>query len=410
MDLKRIILIWSENIQEFNMVHSIAFALDKFGRYAGGAESYALALAESFVKKGWEVHLFAQEWDGYPEQAIFHRIVVPKYLPAWLKMLVFAFKHRKMVLATGLDVVVGFGNTIYMNVYQTHGGVHRYSTARKCFSIENPLLRLLKRFFILLSMKDKMRNWIESSPFRLSLRPRIIAISQMVIDDFATAFKVPSSEVDLVYNGIDLDRFNPVVRRKYRGPLRAELDVGEREVLFLFLSYTLRKKGLFVLLSAAAILQRKHKGRFKVVVVGRKPGNRIMARVKKMNLDDIVIFPGPTTTPEVYFANADVFVLPTYYDTCSLVTIEAMACGVPAITTEYNGAAGIIDSGVDGHVIMHPPEAEELSAVMSVYLDSKTLDEMSFRAAGKAQAYSSKKNHEEVIRICSEVAMVKHDS
>lgn len=386
------------------MPHSIALALERFKKHSGGAESYALSLAETLIRRGWQVHLYAQEWDGFPEEAIFHRIPSIRYLPSWAQMLSFALMHKRMVRRENFDVVVGFGNTIFMNVYQSHGGVHRYSTRRKCFSIRNPLLRFFKRVLVFLSLKDKVRNWIESAPFRQSPAPKIIAISQMVVDDFVSCSGGKPADISLIYNGIDLARFNPGIRAEGRGELRKELNITDAEVMFLFLSYTLRKKGIFPLIEAAAILRARHKGKFKIVVVGKEPGRSIRKKVCEYGLAEVVLFHGPTKNPLLYFANADVFVLPTYYDTCSLVTIEAMACGLPVITSEYNGAAGIIDPGVDGHVLRHPPDPQELAQAMDVYFSRAKLQEMSEKAAGKAQAYSLTANHAAVIRVCEEAA------
>lgn len=386
------------------MSPSIALALEKFKKHSGGAESYALSLTETLIQRGWEVHLYAQEWDEFPEEAIFHRISIPQYLPAWAQMLFFAFMHKKMAQKANYDVVVGFGNTIFMNVYQSHGGVHRYSTRRKCFSIRNPLLRFLKKVLVLLSVKDKVRGWIESAPLRQHPFPKIIAISQMVVDDLVSCYKIKPTDISLIYNGIDLGKFNPGIRTLYGGDLRKKLDITDDQVVFLFLSYTLRKKGIFPLIEAAAILYEQYKDKFKIVVVGKEPGRSVRGKVNEYGLADVVLFPGPTKNPMLYFANADVFVLPTYYDTCSLVTIEAMACGLPVITTEYNGAAGIIDAGIDGHVIRHPPDPKELAGVMAVYFSHVKLQEMSKRAVEKAQAYSLTANHDAVIKVCEEAA------
>ena len=75
----------------------IAFAMEKFSRYAGGAESYAVSLATTLINNGWEVHLFGEEWDGEPKDAHFHEIHIPKFLPAWIKLLLFAWKHKKLI-------------------------------------------------------------------------------------------------------------------------------------------------------------------------------------------------------------------------------------------------------------------------------------------------------------------------
>jgi len=104
------------------------------------------------------------------------------------------------------------------------------------------------------------------------------------------------------------------------------------------------------------------------------------------------------------YAAADVFVLPTYYDACSLVVFEAMACGLPAITTICNGAAGIIENGKDGFVISHPPGAVELSQKMALLLDSDFHASMSVEAAKKAQYYSLRRNHEQMMKIFEDMA------
>lgn len=385
-------------------VNRIAFALERFSRFSGGAESYALDLADDLQRRGWEVHLYGQEWDGYPEIAVFHEIAVPRFLPSWAKMLLFALRHRQLVQQERFEVVVGFGNTISMNVYQSHGGVHRYSTARKCFSVRNPLLRAIKRLLILLSLKDKVRNWIESAPFRLTPRPRIIAISQMVIDDIASYYKVDTANIALIYNGIDLEKFHPDIRSLDRNGFRKKHAIPEDHVVFLFMSYTLRKKGIFPLIKAAVALKHSGRRRVTVLVVGKKPPASILRQVRRLGVEDVFRFHGPSKTPEVCLAGSDVLVLPTYYDTCSLVVLEAMACGLPAITTRGNGAAGIIQNGVDGHVIDNPPVPEELTEAMAVYLNPTVLRAMSVRAASKAKQYSTTANHEAVIRIFEEVA------
>lgn len=99
----------------------IALAIEKFSRSACGAESYSVSIASALVKDGWEVHLFGRSWDGEPREANFQEVAVPNYLPSWMKMLVFALKHRSLLRNQSFDVILGFGNTLLMNVYQSHG-------------------------------------------------------------------------------------------------------------------------------------------------------------------------------------------------------------------------------------------------------------------------------------------------
>lgn len=385
----------------------IAFAIEKFSRYAGGAESYAVSLATFLVENGWEVHLFGETWDGEPEAAIFHKITIPKYLPAWLKMIWFALKHKRSVRNQDFDVIMGFGNTVYMNVYQSHGGVHWLSTKRKVYSEKSRIKRIIKRLIIVLSLKQWVRAWIESAPFRLDPRPRIVAISQMIKKDMESFFRVKSAEIKVVYNGIDTSRYNHNLHYELRGPLWRQLEISEDEVVFLFVSYDLKKKGIEPLIEAAFQLKKMGSTNFKVIVIGGLPYRALSRQIRVLNIEDKILFTGPVRSTKEYYANSDVFVLPTYYDACSLVVMEAMASGLPSITTTANGAAGIITDGKDGYVIPHPPESPDLAEKMQLLLDDEKRQEMSREALQTGRSYSAEKNHQQMIRIFGEVAALK---
>ena len=380
----------------------IALAIENFSRYKGGAESYAVSLASTLIENGWEIHLFGQSWDAEPQAALFHRIKIPKLLPSWAKMILFALKHRKMVKSQAFDVILGFGNTIYMTVYQSHGGVHRFSTARKVYAETNIILRTIKRLLIAFSVKDKVRHWIESAPFRLNPRPKIIAISQMVRRDMASFYGISEKEIKLTYNGVDTEKYNTNARERLRGPMRQQLGINDDDIAFLFISYDLKKKGIVPLIEASAELKESSVSNFLVLVVGEHPNHSVLRRVSQLGLEDTMFFAGPTRAPEEYYANCDVLVLPTFYDACSLVVLEAMACGLPAITTISNGAAGIITHGKDGYVISHPPFPEELAEAMKALMSHDSLKQVSRQASLTGKRYTLEKNHREMIKVFNE--------
>jgi len=263
---------------------------------------------------------------------------------------------------------------------------------------------MIKRLFIVLSVKDKVRHWIESAPFRLKPRPRIIAISQMVREDMASFYRINREEIEVIYNGTDTKKHNLGLRERLRGSIRRQSGLNHDDVAFLFISYELKKKGIVPLIEATAQLRQVRVNNFKVLVVGKRPYSSLLKRLAELGLEDRVIFTGMTKTPEDYYANCDVLVLPTFYDACSLVVIEAMACGLPAITTIYNGAAGVITDGKDGYVISHPPAPKELADVMKALASQETLKKMSRQASLTGKRYSIENNHQEMIRIFNEMA------
>jgi UDP-glucose:(heptosyl)LPS alpha-1,3-glucosyltransferase len=382
----------------------IALALEHFSRHAGGAEAYAVDLAQALIDHGWEVHLYGHSWDGAPAQATFHEIPrLSSWVPPSVKIVHFALTHRREVLKERYDVVLGFGNTVTMDVYQSHGGVHYCSTMRKLKAVSNPVLRLLKTLTAFLSPKYYARAWIESAPFRVKPRPALIAISDMVRQDLSRHFHVPEHDIHLVYNGINFNRFSEGAPSG-SNDLRSKLGF-DQEVLFLFMAYDFRKKGVRYLIEAAGeLVKRVGPGKFGVVVVGRTPPLPLKRLVDKLRLDRTVVFPGPTREPEAYYHASDVFVLPTFYDACSLVVFEAMAAGLPAITTVFNGAAGIIGHGKDGMVVKDPRDINEMTDAMQRFLDKGNLQSTSEAARQTAAHYTLEANHEQMIAIMTEVA------
>jgi UDP-glucose:(heptosyl)LPS alpha-1,3-glucosyltransferase len=395
------------SLQRNSAMKKIAFAMEKFSRYAGGAESYAVSLATTLIENGWDVHLFGEEWDGEPKEAHFHEIYIPKFLPAWIKLLLFAWKHKKIIQKQHYDVVMGFGNTIYMNVYQSHGGVHQLSTARKVYAEKNPLRRVVKRVLILLSMKQWTRAWIEAAPFRLNPRPRIVAIAHMIKKDMESFFHTNPNEIEIIYNGVDTKRYNSSLRQRMRGPLRKQWGVSENDAVFLFVSYDLKKKGIEPLVEAAAELKRIGNDNFKIIVVGGLPYSSLARLIEHLGLKNNIIFVGRVKSIDEFYANSDVFVLPTYYDACSLVVIEAMASGLPSITTTFNGASGIIADGKNGYILSHPPDSSDLADKMHLLMDNEKRQRMSEEAFRTGQEYSAERNHREMMRVLDEVATLR---
>ncbi len=372
--------------------------------FAGGAESYAVHLARRLVSEGWEVHLVGHSWDNDPPQAFFHPIrELPRWVPASVRILHFAFAHRRIVRGLDLDVVLGFGNTLQMDVYQSHGGVHRFSTIRKLEAVRNPALRLFKRLSLYVSPKYFARAWIEAAPFRLPRRPIVVAIAEMIRADMAEYFPVPANEIRLVYNGIDLRRFS-ANDSECAPDLRLQLGLDQR-VIFLFMAYDFRKKGVRYLVEAAGRLRsRVDPGAFGVAVVGGSPPKELESLVAGLNLEKTVVFHGPTREPEKLYAACDVFVLPTFYDACSLVVFEAMAAGLPAITSRFNGAAGVITHARDGMVLQNPRDPEELANCMEAFLNEAFLGQASARARMTAQHYTIERNHAQMLAILEEAA------
>jgi UDP-glucose:(heptosyl)LPS alpha-1,3-glucosyltransferase len=87
--------------------------------------------------------------------------------------------------------------------------------------------------------------------------------------------------------------------------------------------------------------------------------------------------------------------------------IEAMASGLPSITTTANGASGIINDEKDGYIISHPPRSLDLANKMQLLLNDEKRQQMSREALCTGRQYSAEKNHQAMIRIFNEVLSLK---
>jgi UDP-glucose:(heptosyl)LPS alpha-1,3-glucosyltransferase len=229
----------------------------------------------------------------------------------------------------------------------------------------------------------------------------------MIKKDMESFFNLKGPEIKVVYNGVDTSRYNLNLRHELRGALRKQLGIRENEVVFLFISYDLKKKGIEPLIEAASQLKKNGHTNFKVMITGGRPYKTLSTRIKALNIEDKILFTGPVRTTEACYANSDVFALPTYYDACSLVVIEAMASGLPSITTTANGASGIITDGKDGYVISHPPMSPDLAKKMQLLLDDEKRQQMSREALCTGRNYSEERNHQEMLELFDEVAALK---
>jgi UDP-glucose:(heptosyl)LPS alpha-1,3-glucosyltransferase len=101
----------------------------------------------------------------------------------------------------------------------------------------------------------------------------------------------------------------------------------------------------------------------------------------------MVRFEGYRADVERCYAGADLFVLPTLYDPFANACLEAMACGLPVLTTTANGAAELLQDGVNGCVLGDTPSAETLADALQHLLSRERRQAMGGAARRTADEY-----------------------
>jgi UDP-glucose:(heptosyl)LPS alpha-1,3-glucosyltransferase len=252
-----------------------------------------------------------------------------------------------------------------------------------------------------------VNGWIENAPYRKGAVPQIVAISDMVKEDMIRWYRVQEDRVTVVYNGVDIEHFHPANRR-YREEIRKKHGIGD-EFVILFVSNNFRMKGLVFLMKALASLKKKCPTPFRLLILGRdrqEPYRRLASRI---GLSGETIFAGSTDNPEKYYGAVDLLVHPSFYDACSLTVLEALASGLPVITTSTNGASGVLHQGEEGYVLSDPRDERDLEDKIYRFLEPDRRAQASKAARVLAEHYSEEKNWREM-RAIFEKSIVEREA
>jgi UDP-glucose:(heptosyl)LPS alpha-1,3-glucosyltransferase len=172
---------------------------------------------------------------------------------------------------------------------------------------------------------------------------------------------VPEDRLVRLFNGTDLARFDPAARPDAGAPLRARLGIAPGAVVALMLAQDFARKGLETAIRAIAAVNDAN---LILLVAGRDNPTAYRRLATSLGVEKRICFAGQTDDPYAFYRAADLFVLPTRHDPCSLVVLEALAMGVPVITTGHNGAAEAMVPGRHGVILEDPTDVSALAAAL----------------------------------------------
>jgi UDP-glucose:(heptosyl)LPS alpha-1,3-glucosyltransferase len=188
----------------------------------------------------------------------------------------------------------------------------------------------------------------EAAMFRHPRLRAVICNSRLVRDDIARRFGVPADKLHVIYNGVDLERFRPALRSEHRAAVRQRLGIPAEAPVVLFVGSGFERKGVPTLLRALAKMARQDA---LLVVVGRDAHeSACRALADRLGVPGRVRFLGGQQDVRPFYGAADVFCLPTLYDPMPNAAVEALACGLPVVTSTTCGAAELIEEGKSGYI------------------------------------------------------------
>jgi UDP-glucose:(heptosyl)LPS alpha-1,3-glucosyltransferase len=347
---------------------------------SGGTERDFFRTAEGLRDLGHEVHLFCGEFGmAAPRGTFAHRVpVLP--LGRTARLLSFAIRAPLAIRPYRCDVVVGFGRMVRQDVVRSEGGSHRVFLD-KMKRGEGRLRRLWHD----VSVYHRAVLAIERRQFGPGNYKKILAISAEVQRELTTTYGVPVERIAVIPSGVDHERFRPGNRAGARERIRKERGVPAAAPLALFVGNGFQRKGLDRILRAWE--GEALKGVY-LLVVGDDAGRNRYASWAQKAAPGRIAFAGRQTAVEDFYAAADLLLLPALQEAFGNVVLEALACGLPVVTSRTVGAAEVLTGELKEGVLADADDRRELAQTILRLLDPARSATLARAARATAERHS----------------------
>ena len=336
----------------------IALIRQRYNPY-GGAERFVERAMTALAKQHVEVTLLARDWLGAEELAGEVRMLRcnPFYVGRVWRDWGYARAVCAALKANAFDLVQSHERIACCDVYRAGDGVHRQWLANRARAAG-----WLERFALAFNPYHLYTKAAEKRLFASARLRAVICNSNMVKEEIRRHFGLAEDKLHVIYSGVDLAAFNPDLRGAWRARKRAELGIPDAATVFLFVGSGFARKGVPQLLRAMTGVRGAH-----LVVVGDDRERALMqSTAGDMKLGSRVHFAGAQKDVGPWYGMADCFVLPTLYDPFPNAALEAMASGLPLVTTMQCGAAEFVESGVEGYICRDALDVVELARCLNL--------------------------------------------
>ncbi len=368
----------------------------------GGTEQLLNALSTHLASRGHRITIVCRSHQEPPCKGVEFVRLAP---PTWSKtsrILAFARDVERHVQQGAYDVVLGLGRTWSQDVLRTGGGTYASFLEHARRFSDTPL----ERWLGIKESQHRAALEIERRALLPHAYTKIVANSRMVARDLVRRYAVSERDIELVYNGVDLARFRPRPGAE-RTALRSELGLAPGDLVLGFVGSGFGRKGLDRLLAAMPeIVQRESAARL-LVVGGHSRQSIYAAQARNLGVADRVRFLGARADPERLYPACDLFVLPTWYDSFAFSILEAMACGVPVITTELAGASELVDSGSHGQVLPGEAGPEAIASAVVAWLVEERIEAARKGLRERAESYGFERTLAQIERVLEHAASVR---
>lgn len=243
----------------------------------------------------------------------------------------------------------------------------------------------------------RLRNHLEDSVKRSDI---VLTVSNAVKKEIEQELQIPPEQVRVVHNGVDYNRFAKEVPKVELTRFKAENHLPEH--YFLYLGTLEPRKNVPLIIKAFAMGKDKMDG-CKLVIAGHKGWEfaEIFDLVKHNKLENDIVFPGYVTHIPKIMKGAEGFVFPSLYEGFGMPALEAMAAGVPVITSDIPSLSEVVGGAA---IKVGVQEAEELSkAMLALLTDSALRQQLISKGKKRAREFTWEKSADIIHQIYREL-------
>ncbi len=368
----------------------------------GGAERYAVSLARGLAGLGHSVHVFAGMFQPEQHAGISLHHVPFISSPSPLKNLSFQNNAQKIIAHQSFDIINGLSQVFPQDVYRVGDGLHVH-----WLRLQAP--RPWQRIMYYLNPRHQVILMIERRIFAQGNYRRLIVNSVMCKNQLMYYYGIPEKHIRVIRNGVNLKLFHPDEKNRMRDKVRSRFRLSPTDTVLLFVGHNFQRKGLQYAIQCAYYLNKRGQS-VKLLVVGRGNQAYFKRLAERIGIADAVLFLGQQPAIQDFYCASEILIHPALYDPFSNVCLEAMACGLPVLTTRHNGASEIITEGVSGIIVENSWEVEKMISAMLPLLDNNRtgLQAMAIQAARLARDYTVEQNVQQTVGVYEEVLQEKN--
>ena len=344
----------------------------------GGTERVFLQTAIGLRDRGHEVHLFCLKFCAPVPQGLFAHRVPGVFWPRTARLLTFGLLAPQCIARVGCDVTMSFDRIVRQDLFRSGGGAHKSFIAKMQLH-SGPL----KSMWYQLSAYHRTVLAIEKRQLSPSGSWKIIAVCEQTRREMIDAYGIDPSRVEVIHNGVDHKRFNTARRQECVKRIRAEFGIPGDARVVLFVGTGFRRKGLDRLLD---VWRHDAPPQCYLLVVGN---DAYLASLRKMWRDNKqVIFAGPRSNVEEFYAGADLLVLPSVQEAFGNVVLEGLACGLPVLTVPGVGALDKAGEALREGILKNPDDPAEIRAKILRLSNPLRWPSLSRQARAVAEKYT----------------------